>query len=64
MLANGRRVLRHTRRGGRPRGLFCAMGTCFDCIVTVDNQSGVRACLATVQPGMQVTLPTRFVEEA
>ena len=29
--AQGRRVLRHTRNGGNPRGLFCAMGVCFDC---------------------------------
>ena len=63
LLANGRRVLRRTRVGGKPRGLFCAMGICFDCIVTVDGRSGVRACLAPVEPGMRVTLPTRFVGE-
>lgn len=64
LLANGRRALRQTRRRGKPRGLFCAMGICFDCIVTVDGRNGARACLTKVQPGMQVTLPTRFVEEA
>lgn len=64
MLANGRRILRRTRIRGKPRGLFCAMGICFDCIVTVDGQSGVRACLERVRPGMRVTLPTRFVDEA
>lgn len=63
LLARGRRTLRRTRVKGRPRGLFCAMGICFDCLVTVDGQSSVRACVATVEPGMRVTLPTRFVEE-
>ena len=63
LLAQGRRTLRRTRVKGQPRGLFCAMGICFDCIVTVDGRSGVRACLATVEPGMRVTLPTRFVGE-
>ena len=63
LLAQGRRTLRHTRVKGRPRGLFCAMGICFDCIVTVNGQSSVRACVTTVEPGMQVTLPTRFVGE-
>jgi predicted molibdopterin-dependent oxidoreductase YjgC len=63
LLANGRRVLRHTRVKGKPRGLFCAMGICFDCIVTVNGQSSVRACVTTVEPGMQITLPTRFVGE-
>ncbi|RYJ01501.1 MAG: (2Fe-2S)-binding protein, partial [Acetobacteraceae bacterium] len=23
--------------GGAPRGLFCGMGACFDCLVTVDG---------------------------
>lgn len=63
LLAQGRRALRRTRVKGRPRGLFCAMGICFDCIVTVDGRSGVRACMAVVEPGMQVTLPSRFVGE-
>ena len=61
LLAQGRRTLRHTRVKGRPRGLFCAMGICFDCIVTVNGQSSVRACVTPVEPGMQVSLPTRFV---
>ena len=64
LLASGRRVLRRTRIGGRPRGLFCAMGVCFDCIVTVNGQSGVRACLTTVAPGMHVSLPGQFVDQA
>ena len=62
LLANGRRTLRRTRRGGRPRGLFCAMGVCYDCILTVNGQAGVRACLTLVEPGQQVSLPVPFVE--
>ena len=63
LLAQGRRTLRHTRLKGKPRGLFCGMGICFDCLVTVDGQGSVRACMATVEPGLRVTLPTRFVGE-
>jgi predicted molibdopterin-dependent oxidoreductase YjgC len=63
LLAQGRRTLRHTRLKGKPRGLFCAMGICFDCIVTVNGQNSVRACMATVEPGLRVTLPGRFVGE-
>jgi predicted molibdopterin-dependent oxidoreductase YjgC len=63
LLANGRRVLRHTRLRGKPRGLFCAMGVCFDCLVTVNGQSGRRACLTRVEPGMEVSLPARFVDQ-
>ncbi|MCC7104132.1 MAG: (2Fe-2S)-binding protein [Chloroflexi bacterium] len=58
LLAHGRRTLRWTR-GGKPRGLFCAMGVCYDCLVTVGGQGTVRACLVPVEPGMRVTLSPR-----
>jgi len=53
LLANGRRAWRHTD-AGEPRGLFCGMGICFDCVVTVDGVPGVRACLTPVADGMVV----------
>nr|BFE80274.1 hypothetical protein GCM10020093_028750 [Planobispora longispora] len=33
----GIRSWRTTRSGGRPRGLFCGIGVCFDCLVTVNG---------------------------
>jgi glycine/D-amino acid oxidase-like deaminating enzyme len=39
---------------GAPRGLFCGMGACFDCLVTIDGKANQRACLAKVAPGMVV----------
>jgi predicted molibdopterin-dependent oxidoreductase YjgC len=53
LLANGRRAWRHTE-SGEPRGLFCGMGICFDCLVTVDGVSNVRACMTPVADGMVV----------
>ncbi len=53
LLAAGRRTFRHTDHGA-PRGLFCGMGVCFDCLVTVDGQPDVRACMTIVRPGMVV----------
>lgn len=46
--------LRITPRSGEPRGLFCGMGVCFDCLVRVDGRPGVRACLEPVRDGMHV----------
>ncbi len=60
LLAQGMRVLRHTRKQGKPRGLFCAMGICYDCVVTVNDQPGMRACMTPVEAGMRVSLPVRF----
>ena len=53
--AAGVRSWRTTRDGGAPRGLFCGIGTCFDCLVTVDGAANQRACLVPARPGMTVT---------
>ncbi len=55
LLAAGRRTLRHTVPGGEPRGVFCGIGVCFDCLVTVDGAQTVRACVTPVRDGMQVS---------
>jgi predicted molibdopterin-dependent oxidoreductase YjgC len=57
LLAAGIRSWRTTRKG-RPRGLFCGIGVCFDCLVTVNGRGSVRACLAPARPGDVVTTGT------
>ncbi|ARP68945.1 proline dehydrogenase [Streptomyces pluripotens] len=42
---------RSTRGTGRPRGVFCGIGVCFDCLVTVNDRPNQRACLVPVRPG-------------
>lgn len=44
-------------RGGRPRGVFCNMGTCSECTVWLAGERGFerrRACLVPVAAGMCV----------
>ncbi len=53
LLASGRRAWRHTRHD-QSRGLFCGIGVCFDCLVTVNGTPNVRACLTPVAEGMVV----------
>jgi len=53
LLASGRRAWRHTRYG-QPRGLFCGIGLCYDCLVTVNGTPKVRACQTPVAAGMVV----------
>jgi NADH dehydrogenase/NADH:ubiquinone oxidoreductase subunit G len=55
MLAAGRRVMRYTPRGHLPRGLFCAMGVCFECVVTVEGSGPTRSCITPVAEGMIVS---------
>lgn len=55
LLANGIRTLRHHEETGAPRGIYCNIGHCFECRVTVDGKQGIRACLTPIQEGMAVT---------
>ena len=54
--AVGERALHTTARTQEPRGFFCGMGVCFDCLVTIDGVFNVRACLEPVRAGMKITL--------
>jgi predicted molibdopterin-dependent oxidoreductase YjgC len=53
LLAAGRRAWHRTSHG-QPRGVFCGIGLCFDCLVTVNGTPNVRACLTPVAAGMVV----------
>lgn len=55
LVRDGTLSWRRTRHAGRPRGLFCGIGVCFDCLVTVDGHPNQRACLVVARPGMAVT---------
>ena len=52
LTAAGVRSWRTTRRGEQPRGLFCGIGACFDCLLTIDGRPAQRACLVPVRDGM------------
>lgn len=56
LTAAGRRVFRHAPRTGAPRGVFCGIGACFECTVTVEGMGQVRSCVVPVRPGMRVSL--------
>ncbi|MBJ6622742.1 (2Fe-2S)-binding protein [Streptomyces sp. DHE17-7] len=55
LVAAGQVAWRTTRVGRRPRGVFCGIGVCFDCLVTVDGVRGQRACLLPARADMTVT---------
>ncbi|MBB5788606.1 (2Fe-2S)-binding protein [Jiangella mangrovi] len=54
LVASGVRSWRTTRREGRPRGVFCGIGICFDCLVVVDDVPNQRACLVPAAADMVV----------
>ncbi|MFJ3958805.1 (2Fe-2S)-binding protein [Arthrobacter sp. NPDC090010] len=65
LVGNGITAWRGTRKEERPRGLFCGIGVCFDCLVEVDGVSNQRACLVPLCEGMEVrgSLPDTEAEE-
>ena len=54
LLAADVRKLRTTRFDQNPRGVFCGIGICFDCLVVIDGIASQRACIVEVKPGMKV----------
>ncbi|WP_074506253.1 (2Fe-2S)-binding protein [Corynebacterium glutamicum] len=56
LMSNGISTWRTTSKNARPRGLFCGIGICFDCIVTVNGQRDVRACQRRCQDGDIITV--------
>lgn len=54
LLAAGQVSWRDTRTGGKPRGLFCGIGVCFDCLVVVNRIPDVRACQRILTDGDEI----------
>ncbi|MBW1699307.1 MAG: (2Fe-2S)-binding protein [Deltaproteobacteria bacterium] len=54
ILASGRRTLRYTPQKGHPRGIYCGIGLCHDCIMTVDGIPNTRTCQTLATPGCRV----------
>jgi predicted molibdopterin-dependent oxidoreductase YjgC len=54
LLAAGVRACRTTPVSGAPRGPYCMMGVCFECLVRIDGTDNRQGCLVTVQEGMKV----------
>lgn len=54
LLAAGIAACRETPVSGAPRGPFCMMGVCFDCLVEIDGQGNRQGCMERVRPGMRI----------
>lgn len=56
LLTNNERITRYTRINNSPRGLFCGIGVCFDCLLIIDGKPNQRGCITMVQSGMTVEI--------
>lgn len=51
LLGAGRAAWRRTSGTDRPRGVFCGIGVCFDCLAEVNGVRDVRLCQRTAADG-------------
>lgn len=60
LLASGVRTLRHHEDKGTPRGIYCNIGHCFECRVSVNGKNTVRACITPVENNMRIESSKSF----
>ena len=47
-------VNRYTAKKHEPRGIFCGIGQCTDCMMVVNGIPNIRTCITPVEEGMTV----------
>lgn len=52
--AAGIMIHRYTKKEHEPRGIFCAIGKCTDCVMVVDGKPNIRTCVTPLKEGMKV----------
>ncbi|MGW3967482.1 (2Fe-2S)-binding protein [Amycolatopsis sp. NPDC005003] len=59
VLLGAGRISWRTTRSGAPRGVFCGIGACFDCLLTVNGVADVRACRRRAADGDEIRTQSR-----
>jgi hypothetical protein len=54
LLLAGKVGCRKSFVSGEPRGPYCMMGICFECLVRVDGIDGLQACMIPIRPDMRI----------
>jgi sarcosine oxidase, subunit alpha len=54
LLAVGVHIFHMSPKHKEPRSMYCGMGSCMECLVTVNGVHAQRACMTQVADGMQV----------
>lgn len=55
LFVNGIRTIRICEITGEARGIYCGIGHCYECRVTVNGMPGKRACLTLLEKNMDVS---------
>lgn len=52
LMASNIRIHRYTSKQHKPRGIYCGIGQCTDCVMVVNGVPNVRTCITPVEEGM------------
>ncbi len=62
--AAGVKIHRYTTKKHEPRGIFCAIGRCTDCVMIVDGKPNVRTCITPLTEEMEIRTQHGVGQEA
>jgi hypothetical protein len=54
LLLAGKIACRRSFVSGEPRGPYCMMGVCFECLVRVDGIDDLQACMIPIRREMRI----------
>ena len=54
LMAFGRRTFRFTSKKKHPRGVYCGIGLCHECLMVINGIPNTRACQTLATPGCRV----------
>ncbi len=60
--AEGIHIFNRKHKTGKPAGIYCGMGVCYECLVIVNGVANTRACQTPIEDGM--TIHTQLEEKS
>jgi hypothetical protein len=54
LLAAGKRTFRRTAKRHEPRGMYCGIGLCHECLMVINGVPNTKACQTLATPGCRV----------
>ena len=58
LTAAGVRAYRTTAKRHEPRGMYCGIGLCYECVMVINGLPNTRACQTLATPGVRIETQT------
>ena len=52
--SEGIHIFNRKHKTGKPAGIYCGMGICYECLVNVNGVANTRACQSPIEEGMTI----------